>query len=248
MNKSYSILVLFLLLLGGVSAQEKLDPSTEKAVIVIVEMGQRLAGVQAFSFRSDSTFDDLRSSQYVEFSQSTVVRADRTRGFRMDTRGDLMNSSGFFDGSSFVMYDWDKKLYAATPFKGTLHDLTDHAAEKLGIVLPAAELLRKDPGEAFLEDVDTLFYVGRNEVDGARCHHVAARNKNGLEWELWVDDGTLLPRKIVVRDPGQPGTPRSVAVLSDWKLGQDIPEAVFHFLIPDGAAQIEYRLPEKGQK
>jgi hypothetical protein len=240
-------LLMSLLLLGGVSAQE-VDPSTERAAILIMEMGRNLAGLESFSVRSESTFDEPVSGQLVEHSQTTDVLVSRSKGFRMNTDGDLMRSSAYFNGTDFVMYDRNRKFFAVTPFSGTLHDLTDHAAKRLGVILPAAELLRKHPGEAFMENVDTLFYVGLNTVNGRPCHHVAARNKSGIEWELWIDENVLLPRKIVVRDPGQPGVPRSVAVLSRWNLNPALPDMVFHFLIPPEAVEIEFKLPENGEK
>jgi hypothetical protein len=236
--------VLVLLVTGSTWAQDKQpDPRTEQALIVLAEMGQRLSELQSFSVRSDSTFDEPMSGQLVERSQTTQLSASRARGFRMDTEGDLTNSSAYFNGTDFVMYDRDKNFFGLTPFSGSVHDLTDHAAEKLGIILPVAELLRKDPGTAFLEGAETIFYVGSNTVDGLHCHHLAARNKNAMEWELWVEESTLLPRKIVVRDPSLPGAPRSVAVLRDWKLNPDLPDMIFHFLIPTDSVQIEFKVP-----
>lgn len=246
MRQYCTLLILVFMLCGNVSAQEQLDSSTEKAMIVLAEMGAHLSSLDSFKVQSHATFDEPMSGQLVEHSQITEVMASRTRGFRMNTRGDLMHSSAFFNGSDFVMYDRDRKLYAMAPFKGTLHELTDHAAKNLGVILPAAELMRKDPAEALLEDAETLFYVGFDLVDETPCHHVAARNKNGMEWELWVEDTTLLPRKILVRDATLPGSPRSVAVFSNWELNPVLPDMIFNFLIPSDAEQIEFRLTKNG--
>ena len=244
----YLTIFLTLLLFGPTLAQEEIEPAAERALIVVSEMGRHLAELESFSVRSESIFDEPLSGQLVEYSQTTHEMAHRARGFRMNTEGDLMNSSAYFDGTNFVMYDHERQFYAVAPFSGTLHSLTDHLAEKLGVVLPLAELLRKDPGEAFLEKVETIFYVGLNSVEGDKCHHVAGRNINGMEWELWISDDTLLPRKIVVRDSTLPGAPRSVAILSDWKLNPDLPEMIFHFLIPPEATQIDFKLPKSGGK
>ena len=181
----YLTIFLTLLLFGPTLAQEEIEPAAERALIVVSEMGRHLAELESFSVRSESIFDEPLSGQLVEYSQTTHVMAHRARGFRMNTEGDLMNSSAYFDGTNFVMYDHERQFYAVAPFSGTLHSLTDHLAEKLGVVLPLAELLRKDPGEAFLEKVETIFYVGLNSVEGDKCHHVAGRNINGMEWELW---------------------------------------------------------------
>jgi hypothetical protein len=242
----FLITIFSLLLFGGVAAQE-IDPSAERALIVVSEMGQQLAGLESFSVRSESTFDEPLSGQLVEQSQTTDIMAHRTEGFRMNTEGDLMNSSAYFNGTDFVMFDQDRNFYAVTPFSGTLHALTDHLANKLGVILPVAELLRNDPGKAMIDQVETIFYVGLNKVEDDHCHHVAGRNKNGMEWELWVSNDTLLPRKVVVRDPSLPGAPRSVAVLSNWKLNPTLPEMIFHFLIPPEATQIEFKVPSGGK-
>ena len=66
-----------LLLFGGVAAQE-IDPSAERALIVVAEMGQQLAGVESFSVRNESVFDEPLSGQLVEQSQTTYIMAHRS--------------------------------------------------------------------------------------------------------------------------------------------------------------------------
>jgi hypothetical protein len=88
--------------------------------------------------------------------------------------------------------------------------------------------------------------VGSSVVDGTRCHHLAFTEKT-IDWEVWIEDGTQwVPRKLVITYKTLPGAPQFEAVLSDWDLVTQTPDALFTPALPPGAARIEFRAAAEG--
>jgi hypothetical protein len=241
------ILAILLLTTSGPSLSQEIDARTERALHLVSEMGQYIGSQKSFSFRTHATFDEMLSGQTVDYSQTTDVYVSRPHGVRTNTSGDLSQGSVFYDGSAVAAYDEKSNFFAAAKFSGSLHQLTDFAAAQLGLVLPAADFLQDDPAKALLNDVQTIFYVGRHPVDGIDCHHIAAKTNTGIEWQLWIEDGIPLPRKIAIKDSKAPIPRRSVAEFTDWNVSADLPESLFRFTPPHDAVEIEFKTQKKGQ-
>lgn len=238
---------LSLLVATGPLAAQETDPRTEQALIHLEEMGAYIGGLESFSFTTHASFDEFQSDQTVEYTQVTDVYVSRPRGFRANTKGDLADLSMWYDGNEFAVHDHTKNFFATHKYSGSLDGLTQQLATKLGIVLPAAELLHDAPTATLLKDVASVFYVGRHPVDGVPCHHIAGRTKAGVEWQVWIEDGLPVPRKIAVKDNASPHAPRSVAVLRNWKVCAPLPKSMFMFVAPLNAVEIDFT-PPKGQK
>lgn len=235
------LLLLTVNLLMSPVTSEELDPRAERALYLMTQAGDYLSSLENFSFRSRSTFEEAMTGQVVDKTQDTFVYVSRPKGLRADTRGDLMESSIYYDGSVLVAHDKKTDFYAASEFSGSLDQLTDYAANRLGLILPAAEFLKADPSRAMQHNLHSIFYVGLHSVNGTPCHHIAGQTKDGVEWQLWLEEALLLPRKLVTRDPKQPGAPRTEAVFSDWNVSAKFPEGLFLFAPPAGAQQIEFK-------
>jgi len=243
--------MILVLLVGGIGypvGAEEVDPKTDQALTLMIEMGRYFGSLENFSFQSRSSFEEMISGQAVDFSQTSDVYVSRGHGLRVNSSGDRSVGSLFYGGGYFVAYDRKTNFFAATEYSGGLGELADHLATKFGQILPAAEFLHDDPAERMLENIQTIFYVGFSSVEGVMCHHIAARTKSGVEWQIWLEDGLLLPRKIVVRDADIPGSPKTVAYFSDWNVNPKFPELLFHFVPPTDSVEIEFKENVEGKK
>ncbi len=61
-----------------------------------------------------------------------------------------------------------------------------------------------------------------------------------IDWETWIESGDKpLPRKLVITYKQQPGSPRFVATIRNWKLSPTFKPGFFEFKPPAKAEQIE---------
>jgi hypothetical protein len=72
-----------------------------------------------------------------------------------------------------------------------------------------------------------------------------AATQADVDWQVWIEVGKqILPRKLVITYVDEPGDPQYSAVLTDWDFTPRLPERLFRFEAPAGAARIEF-LPEE---
>jgi hypothetical protein len=73
------------------------------------------------------------------------------------------------------------------------------------------------------------------------CDHLAARTSRGVDFQVWVAQGSEpLPRRVVITYKNETGQPQFWADLSNWNLAPDISDALFTFTPPDGAERIQF--------
>jgi hypothetical protein len=119
------------------------------------------------------------------------------------------------------------------------------ARERIGILLPAADLLYRDAFPLFMQDVTLAVVVGESVINGARCTHLLF-SRPQVDFQLWIADGNQpWPLKYVVTETGTPERLSVTTVLSDWNTAPAVDDALFHFVPPQGTQQIEF-LPLPG--
>jgi hypothetical protein len=73
---------------------------------------------------------------------------------------------------------------------------------------------------------------------GVPCEHLAFSADN-VDWQVWIQDGPRpVPRKFVITYKDEPNDPQYTAVFSNWDFNTELPDFVFNFEPPPGAAKI----------
>lgn len=225
----------------GPGPTEPEAPAIEaKAAEALKRMGERLKKATAFRFRSDVTFDDvLASGQKIQFGRSSDVSVRRPDRLYAASTGDERNLRFWYDGKSVTLHGSKHNLYASFPAPPTIDEALDHAFEKFGLVAPASDLVLSDPYAVLMENVQGGTYVGLHQVGGVRCHHLAFTQQT-VDWQIWIEDGKDVPRKVVITYKELPGSPQFTAVLSGWDFTVKLPDSLFTFKAPEGAQRIEF--------
>jgi hypothetical protein len=64
--------------------------------------------------------------------------------------------------------------------------------------------------------------------------------KPGVNYQVWVDDTSLLPMRVVITYHEEPGQPQFWAQFLDWDTSPASPDDAFDFRPPEGAERIRF--------
>jgi len=220
-------------------------PSTpvmeQGALDLVKKMSARLAATPAFLVRTRSSLEAPGGTgQFLIFFTESVVAVQRPNKLSAEIRGDAPPFDFYFDGARMTAYQPTHKLYATTDAPKTLDELIPFAAKTAGILLPFADVLSSDPYAALTKDATSAFYAGFSVIRGVRCEHVALATP-GIAGEIWIDAKTDLPCRIAGALPNVQGAPRFAVEFYDWKLHPKLPDKLFAFTKPEGAAPMDFR-------
>jgi hypothetical protein len=105
---------------------------------------------------------------------------------------------------------------------------------------PLAELLSSKLAETLAKKVSAAYYVGEESIAGVPCDHLALRGDQA-DMQLWIpQDAQPLPRRLVITYKDAAGQPQFWAQFGDWNLSPEVPDSLFAFTPPEGAAKIAF--------
>jgi hypothetical protein len=218
--------------------ESKFDPQADE---LLKKMSDYLSNLSSMQFIADhGTEVVLTSGQKIEFGARSEVRVRRPDRLRSDRVGELAHATFYYDGKTLTVHGEKTNMYASTPAPPTLAAAVDFAREKLELETPAADLVVGDVYRELREDAVAGMYIGKVDVAGVPCHHLAYRGKE-TDFQLWIEDGPQpLPRKYVITTKDQPAQPEFEVMLSAWEINPELPDELFVFHPPQGAEKIEF--------
>lgn len=207
-------------------------------------MCDTLRAAKNFTFKTESA-TDVRVSDggLITLESNAEIAVRRPNGLRV-LRESVKGRRLFqYDGQGVTVLDLGKNLYAGCAAPATIDATLDDIEEKLGIVLPLADLVCDDPYPSFSDVADTGAWLGVHPVRGKPCDLLLFENEV-LEWQVWVSQAEpRVPLKLAIHYVTEEGVPRFVAHMYDWNLAADVPDSAFAFKPPDGAHRIEFESP-----
>ena len=214
-----------------------LDPRADQ---LLRAMATLLATTKTFAFEAEERFDEIPSGQpRTLLTNVRRVAVQRPNRLAADAEGDTLSRSVWFDGKSVAVYDRAQNVYASIPTPGSIDTALDTLSDKYAAAVPLADLLYSDPYAVLTEDVTYSRYLGLHLAAGVLCHHLVFAQPT-IEWQIWIDAGEQpLIRQLAISYVREPGEPQYVAVLTKWKLLPTLPEDLFHFEPPEGAARVD---------
>jgi hypothetical protein len=230
---------------GARAEAPAVDPA---AVQKLKQATDFLGGLPQFSVKTDNVIEELQYSGHrVDYDLSnsvTIKRPDRMRAARA---GGLMDQRLFYDGKSMTLYNPNEKVYATEPAPDTIEKMIELAREKIGILLPAADLLYRNAFPLFMQDVTLALVVGESAINGVKCTHLLF-SRPEVDFQLWIAEGVQpWPLKYVVTETGNPARLSITTVLSDWNTAPAVDDALFQFVPPQGTQEIEFLPPESAR-
>jgi hypothetical protein len=181
------------------------------------------------------------NGQMLDFVSVSRISVERPNKVHVDATGDRFAASLWYDGSKLTIYSNKSSFYGETAAPPTIDEAVLMLVDKLDTPIPVASLLLSDPYEKMMGGVRTAFDAGTAQLDGVTCRHLAF-SEDVADWQLWIEEGPKpLPRRLAVTYKKVAGSPRVIALLSDWNLSPTFPAGEFTFTRPSGATKVEWR-------
>ena len=230
-----------------VQAAEKNPAVDPRAARILKAALQDLTAAKSFTFRAEvikeEPLDSGQRIQNIGILKTFVRRPDRLAVVRQGE--ELGEGNMYYDGKLFTLLNTKENVYGTWKAPATIDALLETIKENLGFVPPLAALLRSDMGSGAREkEILSATYVGRAEIRGVDCHHLALTG-HVVDLQVWVSDGAPVIKRIVVTFKKAPMTPQFTATFLDWDFNAHLSDYLFAFSPPPGARKIEFKVKGK---
>ena len=238
---------LTLLLAGAPGSAQQIDAtavrdSSERAMAVLQRMAEFLEQSPRFGVTIDIGFDAVQDSgQKIEFGETRQVVLRRPDRLRVDatTRAGAQ-STVLFDGENLTVVHPQENVYTTAARPGSVDEAVRYFVQDLDMRFPLAEMLTSHLAQRLPDQVRVADYVESSSIAGVPCDHLAFRGDE-TDMQVWVAQGQHpLPRRVVITYRHADGRPQFWAQFNDWNLASEVPDALFAFTPPVGAAQIAF--------
>lgn len=251
-RKALIIAALLLPAWGTVQAEEPSSPAgeapsseasapiiDEQAETILQQMSAFLAKQERFRVQASRSLDlVLDNGLKVQADSSAEVSVKRPDGIRVNRKGVRFDQQIYFNGKEFAL-NRSNGLYATAPAPATIDEFLDRAIDNFKLVPPGADLIYADSYKVLTEDMAEAFYLGVALINGTRCHHLAFRNNNAVDWQIWVEEGERpLPCKMAVTARDDDAAPQFVVYYSKWDFNPQFAADEFTFTPPQSAIRI----------
>lgn len=223
-------------------SQESHHPSgiDSTAEMVLRQLSSRYQQMTTAVFHVVDSIDEVqadgRKLQFSTVRKIAVVRPDK---FKVETQGDVIRRTVWFDGKLLTVLDQDRNVYAQLPFQGTIDQTIDMLQDQFGMSIPAADILSADLYTTMMADCKTLDYIGLGYAGEESCHHVAFTGE-AIDWQLWISTGDAPSlRKMVITYKQLDGFPQYTLQLVRSDSIPQIDDSEFTCRIPAGFDKIE---------
>jgi len=184
----------------------------------------------------DEVYDDAHKLQ---FGGTMKILLKRPAQLFVANRSDYQNTQAYLNNGVFTLFDDDVNVYAQAQAPGTFGEALASIYENIGTVPGGAELFSGNAYELLVGKARKVIYVGKSNVNGNSCHHIAGILPD-MDWQLWVRaEGEPVLCKYIVTDRDTPLAPQYSMTFTKWKSNADLSDKQFEFQPPADAEAID---------
>jgi len=238
------------------SPHAKLDP---KAKAVIDRFGKFFAGLKGFRTLLLVQIKSEAAGQKMDFSATHHIAAERPNKFSLEVESSVGGHAVVkSDGKNLSIYMGLSNKYlvnkaperwsglSSNPFVAGIAGMGNS-----GVV--TTSIIQDDPAKAVLANVESLAYVGVDDVDGVKCDHLTGTQPE-MDWEIWIEQGDrplvhkFVPdlAKTLKKLANQPGGPKlegwkieNVVRYTQWEIDPKFAPDTFVFTPPQDATEVD---------
>jgi hypothetical protein len=228
-----------LLLTACASAPKDGRPLDPRADEVLRRMGDALGDTDKLRFQLRLADEDIMvDGKTVRAATERTIVLDRPDRLAVELRSDRPLRQMWFDRGTLVSLELDRAVYAQTELSREIEPALEDIRADFHVTLPALDLLRPDPYQAILADTRVLRYVGKVPFDGYLCHQLRIERPH-TEWDLWVDTGSDLPRRLRISFRDDPQHAPYDALFTAWERDARVSDYDFTPQLPEQAYAVE---------
>ena len=232
----------FVVLLGSLSAftQAQTRRIDTVAVSILDRMSAMIGDLGSCSVTIRSNYDIISHQLgLVKHSDEEQLYLHGPNKLLLRAEGDKGSRDFFFNGKTLSYYSLDKNQYGQIEAPVTVMEMIDTVNKLYGVDFPVADFFYPGFVDDILAESKDLVYLGLTKVNGKECFHIAGTAKDKT-FQFWIsDDAFSLPLKVVIVYTSKEMTPQYEAVLSDWQVNPNLPDAMFEFSPPHLAKRIK---------
>jgi len=216
------------------------------AVAILDRMSATMYELKSCSVAVSSEYDvSSQSLGLVKHTDEERVYLSGNNKLFVNTEGDKGSRDLIYNGKTFTYYSNTKNHYAQEELNTTTVGMIDSMNKAYGIIFPAADYLYPSFVDDILAASQKIEFLGMTRVEGKDCFHIAGVCKDKT-YQFWISgEPYFLPAKMVVVYTDKPLNPQFEAVYHDWQINPTIPDGVFEFQAPPGAAKIKFMTAEE---
>ena len=209
---------------------------------LIRQMSSNLASLESFRFTATVGFDDVPVPDVkVKYAGSMTVSLRRPDRLRVSYQDEITAREVWIDGETVSVLAPREMLWASAPAAPSIDATLDRFEADYGVSLPLDDFARSDPFAVLMAGAKALRYIGLSNIHGVPCHHLIVGQED-IVWQIWIEaSDRMLPRQLVITYRNLPLAPEYIAVLRDWELDPELPDASFQPEIPAAATYIDFR-------
>jgi hypothetical protein len=218
------------------------------AVSILDKMSAVIGDLSSCSVTIRSSYDvSSRELGLVKHSDEQELFLRGSGKMLLRSEGDKGSRYFLFNGKNLSYYSLDRNQYSQIETPASLIEMIDTVNKLYGIEFPIADFFYPSFVDDILAESKNLMYLGLTRIDGKECFHIAGTAAD-KSFQFWVsNDAFYLPMKIVIVYTNKEMNPQYEAVLSNWQVNPNLPDAIFQFTPPVRSKQVRM-LPLKNKK
>jgi len=207
---------------------------------VDVEMSSRLEMNVDLPDEARHTKTETTSTYSIALQRPNKLVIRRTTAIKpLELESKELGSKVICDGKHLYTYMPMEKKYTAREAPENLDEIVDEIDKAVGLsdTLVTHALLQSNPYKALMEGINQVEYLGTEEIDGVKCHHIKVSHDKA-DFEMWVDAGDKPLVKKIIPDISKmfadqiPQMMKDmkmeiVTVFKDWAVNVDLPDNLF---------------------
>ncbi len=216
----------------------------QRAIDELKNIGKALSAANSIQFRA-VTMSPVRgpNEQWVHVFSTSDVKLQRPNQLFIATGGDAFPQKFYFDGTYLAVHSAETKLYTQTNMPGSIDTMLALTSKHGGTSFAFSDVLLEDPFASWNHELLGAIFVGESVREGEKLKHIALTAK-GVDWEMWVNAKTHLPRTVYVKYTTGHRAPSVMIEFSKWRLNSKINESNFIFKAPKGTNKANLKAPE----
>jgi hypothetical protein len=218
------------------------------AVSILDKMSAVIGDLSSCSVTIRSNYDiSSRELGLVKHSDEQELFLRGSGKMLLRSEGDKGSRYFLFNGKNLSYYSMDMNQYSQIETPASLIEMIDTVNKLYGIEFPIADFFYPSFVDDILAESKNLMYLGLTQIDGKECFHIAGTAADKT-FQFWVsNDAWYLPMKIVIVYTNKEMNPQYEAVLSNWQINPNLPDAIFQFTPPVRSKQVRM-VPLKNKK
>jgi hypothetical protein len=218
------------------------------AVSILDKMSAVIGDLSSCTVTIRSNYDiSSRELGLVKHSDEQELFLRGSSRMLLRSEGDKGSRYFLFNGKNLSYYSMDKNQYSQIETPASLIEMIDTVNKLYGIEFPIADFFYPSFVDDILAESKNLMYLGLTQIDGKECFHIAGTAADKT-FQFWVsNDAWYLPMKVVIVYTNKEMNPQYEAVLSNWQVNPDLPDAIFQFTPPVKSKQVRM-VPLKNKK